>query len=75
MNSLTNTTITAYGRTWLVREARSLVDAEDAIAMAAVRGSVGSKHLENDVVVADVVALEFLAVSCMGSRDAIGGAP
>ncbi len=42
---------------WLVREAYSMDDALNAVAMARCTGSVGSKNLVNDKVVADVVRL------------------
>lgn len=52
-----NETIMVDGQRWKVREARTRWDAEDAIAMARVTGSVGSRQLENGIVVADVVRL------------------
>ena len=52
-----NETISAFGQSWLVREATTRAAAMDAIAMAACRGSVGSRTVVNDEVQADVVAL------------------
>jgi len=61
---LINETIEVYGRSWLVREARSRNDALNAIGMAAATGSVGNKDILDETlcgggitVLADVVAL------------------
>lgn len=58
LNAITNQTIKHIdGRKWLIRTARSMEDALDAIAHASVTGSVGSKTRVDDRVVADVVVL------------------
>ena len=50
-----NKMIEVTGSRWLVREARSIEDALNAISHARVTGSVGSKTIVNDEVTADVV--------------------
>lgn len=59
-----NETVEVGGRRWLVREARSLKDAMNAIAQARVTGSVGVKDILNETyvgggitVLADVVQI------------------
>lgn len=54
----------ATGRRWKVREAVSLAAAEEAIAYAKVSGSVGSKHLCNGEVTADVVEINSDGSEC-----------
>jgi hypothetical protein len=55
--AITNATIEVDGATWLVRQAQSKGHAISAINFARVTGSVGSKTMHNDTVLADVVQL------------------
>lgn len=62
-----------YGaHNWLIREARSMKDAEYAISIAMCTGSVGSLHKESfnggdEIVVADVVRLNDDGTECKPS--------
>jgi hypothetical protein len=65
---LKNEEIEVDGTKWKIREAVSIKEAESAIAMARVSGSVGSKHVEQrngvDTILADVVRLHADGSEC-----------
>jgi len=52
-----NEILEVCGSKWLVRDAVSREEAENAIDFARVRGSVGNKNCLNDAVLADVTRL------------------
>lgn len=59
-----NEIVNVGGKNWLVREAISSFHALDAIAMSRCTGSVGSQHIENGAVVADVIRLNDDGSEC-----------